>query len=151
VRETAAICVVIHESSVLLLRRKKREGDPWSGDMSFPGGFSKEGETPVETAAREFSEETGVDSIHIKFERQMDFFQTPRFSPLKVFPVIYSSEVEFQVIPGDEMEYGGWYNLQNAVRFLDSVKGPCLRFGDDIVWGLTYRILERIGILPGSE
>jgi 8-oxo-dGTP pyrophosphatase MutT (NUDIX family) len=49
-------------AKILMIRRAKKKGDPWSGDMGFPGGrFSNmEDKSIYETALRELYEETGV-------------------------------------------------------------------------------------------
>jgi len=47
--------------SVLLIRRTERDGDPWSGHWSFPGGRSEPRDRDlVETALRELAEECGI-------------------------------------------------------------------------------------------
>jgi ADP-ribose pyrophosphatase YjhB (NUDIX family) len=47
--------------SVLLIRRTEREGDPWSGHWSFPGGRREPRDRDlVETALRELAEECGI-------------------------------------------------------------------------------------------
>ncbi len=143
-RESAAVCVVIHDRKVLLMRRKKREGDPWSGDMSFPGGFMKEGEDPVTCALREFQEETGSKSTNLKVLKVLDYFHTMRIAGLKVYPVLCSAESILDIVAGDEMEYGGWYSMGGGVDAIDPIKGSCLKYGEDVVWGLTYRILMHI-------
>lgn len=42
VTRRAAVAIVLHECDdelcLLMIRRAKREGDPWSGHMAFPGG-----------------------------------------------------------------------------------------------------------------
>ena len=143
-RNSAAVCVVIHERKVLLMRRKSREGDPWSGDMSFPGGFMKEGEDPITCALREFQEETGSSSSSISVLKVLDYFSTIRINDLKVYPVLCSAGAIFDIMPGDEMEYGGWYPIDGGIDSTDPVKGLCLNYHGDIVWGLTYRILMHI-------
>eukprot|EP00736_Rhodelphis_marinus_P010101 Rmarinus@m.22815 len=47
----------------LFIRRTIKKGDPWSGQVAFPGGFGESGESPdgVETAVRETAEEVGID------------------------------------------------------------------------------------------
>jgi len=53
-----ANAVVVHDGRVLLTRRAH---SPWQGLWCSPGGFCDAGEHPVETAARETREETGLD------------------------------------------------------------------------------------------
>jgi 8-oxo-dGTP pyrophosphatase MutT (NUDIX family) len=53
----------VDKASMLMIRRAIRKGDPWSGDMGFPGGrFSiTEDNNIYETVVRELYEETGLD------------------------------------------------------------------------------------------
>jgi 8-oxo-dGTP diphosphatase len=55
--EAASSAILIRDGSILLIRRK----NPPSFDMyAFPGGRAEPGETPDQTALREFEEETGI-------------------------------------------------------------------------------------------
>jgi len=48
-------------TELLLIQRAQRDGDPWSGQMAFPGGRTDpEDTTPVDTAVRETHEEIGL-------------------------------------------------------------------------------------------
>ncbi|OQR81077.1 hypothetical protein ACHHYP_16786 [Achlya hypogyna] len=46
---------------LLLIRRVVNPADTWSGHMAFPGGRAKVGETDLDSACRETSEEIGLD------------------------------------------------------------------------------------------
>lgn len=46
---------------VLMLQRAHDTSDPAGGLWEFPGGGKEDGETPLEAAKREFSEETGIE------------------------------------------------------------------------------------------
>src|SRR6267143_1965576 len=49
-------------AEVLLGERRKREGDPWSGQVGLPGGrHHTEDGTLLTTALRETREEVGID------------------------------------------------------------------------------------------
>lgn len=58
----AGLAVVAKDSGrVLLLQRAVDPTDPASGMWEFPGGHIDEGETPLDAAKREFTEEVGCD------------------------------------------------------------------------------------------
>jgi len=63
----AAVAMVLRERAhgpeVLLIERSRKEGDPWSGHMAFPGGRLDAGETVEQAARRETHEEVGL-SLH---------------------------------------------------------------------------------------
>lgn len=62
VRPTVAAAVILQHGHVLLVRRKRAEGDlSWQ----FPAGVIEPGETPEEAAVRETDEETGVRTAAI--------------------------------------------------------------------------------------
>ena len=57
----AAVAVLVVGDEVLFIERAQRPGDPWSGDMAFPGGFADRGDPdPLATARREVDEELGL-------------------------------------------------------------------------------------------
>jgi 8-oxo-dGTP pyrophosphatase MutT (NUDIX family) len=46
---------------ILFIKRTKRGGDRWSGDVAFPGGFLDVNESDIQGVTREVSEELGLD------------------------------------------------------------------------------------------
>ena len=56
----SAVGLIIHHNSIVIVKRQRREGDPWSGDIAFPGGHVKEGETAVQGVLREIREEVSL-------------------------------------------------------------------------------------------
>ena len=63
-RAAVAITLRIDQDrpELLLMRRAEREGDPWSGQVSLPGGHAEESDLDlVATAIRETQEEVGID------------------------------------------------------------------------------------------
>ena len=50
------------ERDILLMKRAEIDGDPWSGDIAFPGGKKSDEDSDLKaTVLRETFEETGID------------------------------------------------------------------------------------------
>jgi 8-oxo-dGTP pyrophosphatase MutT (NUDIX family) len=64
---SAAVAILIRlgpdgEPEIFFIQRATYEGDPWSGQIAFPGGRAEEGDDElIDTAMRETWEETGFD------------------------------------------------------------------------------------------
>lgn len=61
----SAVAAILREAGqgveLLLVQRARRVGDPWSGDMAFPGGRQQtEDRHSLDIAIRETAEETGI-------------------------------------------------------------------------------------------
>lgn len=144
VRNETAVCVVVHRDRIILLKRVSRNGDPWSGDMCFPGGYVKDEETPREAAFRELSEEAGIDADGISLLFEHDLFHPVRFPSINVHPFVFRSSELKIITPGNEIERGSWYKMGDEVELEDSFMGKYLRWDGDLIWGLTYRIYSSL-------
>ena len=76
---------------LLFIQRARREGDPWSGDMAFPGGRLQPEDASARAAAeRETLEETGMDlRRHGRFLTRLSDLVTrhhSRWRPMVVTP-----------------------------------------------------------------
>ncbi|MEM3252069.1 MAG: NUDIX domain-containing protein, partial [Thermoplasmata archaeon] len=56
----AAVVFLTDKHGFVLIKRKERIDDPWSGHMALPGGFKKAEETIMQAAERECFEEVGI-------------------------------------------------------------------------------------------
>jgi 8-oxo-dGTP pyrophosphatase MutT (NUDIX family) len=158
----AAVALIVRsraELEVLLIKRAKREGDPWSGHMALPGGRRDPSDASLlDTAARETREEIGVDlasvGVHLgRLEVVRPLSQ--RLPRITVTPHVFGVPADTPAtVASAEVEAVHWVSLDvlRAPETRDQVeiplpggargRFPCLRVVDDVVWGLTYRILE---------
>ncbi|MFN3803463.1 MAG: NUDIX hydrolase [Pyrobaculum sp.] len=139
--EWAAVGVLLWGDKMLLIRRVERDGDPWSGQVAFPGGRWRPGEDLLDTARREVEEETGL--------RPLGLFgvldpQSPSNAPwLKVVPFLFTEwEGDLRVNPG-EVQEARWVSRGELAEWQWGDR-PAFKAGSWIIWGLTYRILKRL-------
>ena len=162
----AAVAVVLRlaeRPEVLLMKRVEREGDPWSGQVSFPGGRREPGDRDlVHTAMRETHEELGIDlEVSARLIGQLaPIVATGRTTgrPLpvtSVTPVVFAAEGVIAPTPGPEAESAFWLPIEVAasggydgemeyVHQGTPMKFPCWRFDGYVIWGLTYRMLRSL-------
>ncbi|OGD53988.1 hypothetical protein A3K81_00560 [Candidatus Bathyarchaeota archaeon RBG_13_60_20] len=150
----AAVAILVRPTTddleFFLVKRAEALGDPWSGDMAFPGGKKTPGDRSLmDTVAREVREETGID---LDASRAVGFME-PLFSNMRktlcVQPIIYRLDETPEVFLNDELTNYLWAPLTalRSSRTQATVKGwkePVFRVGGEVVWGLTYRMLEKI-------
>jgi 8-oxo-dGTP pyrophosphatase MutT (NUDIX family) len=147
-----------NELDLLLIKRARHPGDPWSGHMALPGGRREAGDASLrETAIRETREETGVD-----LGPAMPLGALPTVSPasrqlpdLTIHPFVFGVTAETPArAASPEVDAIHWTPVAE-LRRPDAVRRvtvelpggsrtfPCFRVGGEVVWGLTYRILTR--------
>ena len=159
----AAVSVVLRDAGehtqALFILRAKQEGDPWSGHMAFPGGHHETDDFSLRhTAERETLEEIGLDLVsHGQYLGQIDPVQAnPRGSDVEmvVTPFVYAlTQKDVGFMPNYEVADVLWGSLNDMHsgeahtmgRFVvsgETISYPGFGVGDEIVWGLTYRMLD---------
>ena len=147
---------------VLLMKRAEREGDPWSGHMSFPGGRSEETDDSIRyTAIRECYEEVGLD-LNQKgnyITRLSDIQARPiRFNkrPFIVTPFVFHlSDVPNWTLDPKEVDEVVWVPIsylkssenRETMKWEKgslSLSLPCYHYGEYTIWGLTLRMLDEL-------
>ncbi len=143
------------------MRRVEHKGDPWSGQVSLPGGRAEEeDDSAAATAARETMEEVGVDlTLHGELMGHLPPIKpliTVTRRPLHVTPVVFFLNDPVQPEAREEAQRVFWLPLDRAGSgSLDSTfryhlgpvskTFPCWRHDGEVIWGLTYRLL--LGLL----
>lgn len=167
----AAVAVLLKETDqgtqVLLVERAHRPGDPWSGDMAFPGGrIDAEDESSASRAAcRETAEEIGVTISQADgVGRLSDQFSMDhrRRGPMVISPFVYRWPATAQLelnheIAGYEWVTLAWLAEPAHRRRRNWPIGPfTLRMpsydlqNERQLWGLTLRMLDELITLTRS-
>ena len=164
----AAVAMVLRpdgrgSADVLFIQRALFEGDPWSGQVAFPGGRAEATDSSLlETALRETREEIGGDLAQAaRLLGTLDEIhpRTPVLPAIVVRPHVFVLEREFRIEHSHEVADTFWVPL---AAFLDpattrevnvNARGLRLRvpgfvIGDRVIWGMTERFLRQmLGLL----
>ncbi|WP_438749316.1 NUDIX hydrolase [Pararhizobium sp. O133] len=123
--QLASSAILERDGRYLLVRR----ANPPSADMyAFPGGRAEPGETPAETAVREFYEETGIPTKNPHLFETYDLPPRDSDGPgarhffLSVFKV--EADPDLVAVAGDDAADIGWYTAAEifALPIPDSVR-----------------------------
>lgn len=142
---------------VLFIRRAERPSDPWSGHIALPGGRREPTDASLrETAERETREEVGLDLRSADLLGQLDDVapRAPRLPALVIRPFVYAIRSPRPItVPSPEVASTFWVPLaalrrredkQTVEIEVDGSRRQVRAFviGEEILWGLTERILE---------
>lgn len=158
-KRLAAVAIILDIRSsprTLLIKRAERHGDPWSGQVAFPGGKMARGDTSArDTAVRETKEELSLDlSKDSSFLGYYRPFRT-HTGEMDVIPAVFQLMRDVRVVPNTEVSEYAWVELTkfllprsaSTYRFkagAASMEMPAFVIGDYVVWGLTHRILSSL-------
>jgi 8-oxo-dGTP pyrophosphatase MutT (NUDIX family) len=156
-RWQAAVLVLLyeHEGRIHVVFQKRTETvDAHKGQISFPGGGVDPGDLNLQmTALRETQEEIGVDPEDIDLLGELDqlttisnFIVTPYVGWMRLFPYTWQfseHEVAYLLeVPLDHLRDPANFVPDRRVMNGGVVTLPAYRFGDDLIWGVTARILS---------
>lgn len=146
---------------LLFIKRAKRDGDPWSGQMALPGGRREPHDADLlATAQRETWEETGIALPADAVLGALDDLEpvTPVLPPVMVRPWVFGLGEQPPVRPGYEVQIYVWAPLAELPRAemerVVTVRGadrrvPAFVVGSHVVWGITHRIVRGFLALLG--
>ena len=142
---------------LLFIKRAEYAGDPWSGQVAFPGGrHEPQDATLQDTALRETWEETGVDAARdgvVLGTLDELWPRTPVLPPIVVRPYVAVVAPDVRLALSDEVAAAFWAPLA-LLRHPDAtfeatvvVQGaerlvPALRHAEYTIWGMTERIFR---------
>jgi 8-oxo-dGTP pyrophosphatase MutT (NUDIX family) len=151
---------------MLFIERATHPGDPWSGNIGFPGGkVEKEDADTRHAAERETMEELGIDLAKAKYLGRIsdhDGAHLPVLLSCFVYGIV-EEQIEFTI--SEEVKDVFWLTIEELTdsdslgvhEFTfagDRFESPCVRLPYDdkpVLWGLTYRLvtefLEKTGKL----
>jgi len=167
----AAVALLLIERAggleALFIKRAVRTGDPWSGQISLPGGRREPADADLlATAMRETREEVGVDLTRVERLGQLNDMnpRTPTLPPIYVRPFVFAlATLPVLTTADEEVQRAFWVPLarfaEPGVRrdFTLTVAGvertfPAYALGDDVIWGMTERIITPfIELIPAKQ
>jgi 8-oxo-dGTP pyrophosphatase MutT (NUDIX family) len=156
----AAVALILRQHAdqlqMLIIRRAQHEGDPWSGDLAFPGGkVDAEDATAKAAAEREAFEEIGLDLAPAEYLGQLDdlpgAFLPVRISCFAYFlphPVVFRLNHEVADVKWLPLErfheqerhshmafpFRGRTTTQPVVDLIDEAP---------VLWGITHRLISQ--------
>ncbi len=162
--ERAAVALILaprgesEDANLLFIKRAERLGDPWSGHVAFPGGRHDPSDaTMLDTAMRETREEVGLDlSARATTTGRLEHLPAMskgRLTGLVVTPIIFALDSDDVTLsPNEEVATTLWVPIGQLARFEGAgtmtyrhegkdLELPCLRLGEHVLWGLTYRMV----------
>ena len=159
----AAVAVVLRDRErgpeVLFIERSRKENDPWSGHMAFPGGRVDEGESVEQAARRETHEEVGLALHDAEPLGRLDDLTGRRggaSTGLIISAFVFRHHGETPLVYQEaEVAEALWVpvvdlsaperHIHKAFHGTGGMAFPGIVVGHPdrhIVWGLTYRFVE---------
>ena len=156
----AAVALVLRQQTsqlqMLIIHRAKHDGDPWSGDLAFPGGkVDPEDATAQAAAEREAREEVGMDLTSAEYLGQLDDLPGA-FLPIRVSCFVYFLPRSVDFTLNHEVADYDWLPLE---RFHEearhshmtfpfrgrTTRQPVVELIDEapVLWGITHRLIEQ--------
>jgi 8-oxo-dGTP pyrophosphatase MutT (NUDIX family) len=149
----AAVSILLSDDregvKIFLVKRASRENDPWSSQMAFPGGRKSQSDSNLlETVMRETLEETGIDLKKWLFLGALEPIKSTLIPEFNVLPFVFYCQEKPKVTLNEELVSSFWVSLEELcnssistrIGSLD-VRGYLIQ--GELVWGLTFRMLEK--------
>jgi 8-oxo-dGTP pyrophosphatase MutT (NUDIX family) len=164
-REAAVAAVLRVDETVaggvelLFIRRAEFAGDPWSGQIAFPGGRREPGDASLrETAVRETREELALDlALDGRLLGTLDDLnpRNPALPAIVVRPFVFAAAPRAPLMPSHEVAAALWMPVSALLAREASVLSvvrprgvdmhvPSVVHGGHVIWGMTERMLRQL-------
>jgi len=152
----AAVAIIINPNdrggSVLFIKRTERRGDPWSGQIAFPGGRKSPIDKGLaETVVRETLEEVGIQLTGHELLGSLPVVTT-RSRRMRVLPFVFQLKSTVNIHVNEEVADAFWVPLSDVegleVESREVRVDECILSADSyvvagrVIWGLTFRIIN---------
>jgi 8-oxo-dGTP pyrophosphatase MutT (NUDIX family) len=154
----AAVAIIINpeyeDGSILFIRRTQRAGDPWSGQIAFPGGHKRPKDHNLqETATRETEEEIGINLNNHELLGAMEptYARTRR---MLVAPFVFQLKSHVNVRSNEEVAESFYIPLNDLTTIKTSKSEVYTQDGAlnvdsyvyrrHVIWGLTFKIINML-------
>lgn len=161
----AAVAMLLYAGAqgleLLFIRRAEYAGDPWSGDVAFPGGsIESQDRGPRQAAERETQEEIGLHLEAHHYLGRLDDLSGAYLS-VQISCFVYQLEEKPELKLNGEVVDAFWVpltELQNPARCRETsfeYRGsrhthPIIEldgYSERFLWGISYRLLNSFFIL----
>jgi 8-oxo-dGTP pyrophosphatase MutT (NUDIX family) len=163
----AAVALLLRQSrrgvEILFILRAEFAGDPWSGNIAFPGGhIETDDETARAAAERETLEEISIDLQQEEFIGRLDDVAGAHL-PVIVSCFAYVVDESTPIIANREINATFWVPLADLAdpgrqrlhyvmfrgKQLERPAIDLLGPGRTVLWGITYRLVSHFMQLTG--
>jgi len=139
----------LEDCEVLFVKRVERSSDPWSGQIAFPGGKrDPEDRNLKDTIIREVFEETDIKLTETNLLGVLKIISSKPKRNLRILPfVVFLEKRPIINLNKKELNKFFWVSYKKIERNRGIVdfgnrKVPAYLLREDIVWGVTYKILR---------
>ena len=151
----AAVSIItVNYNEVLILKRAINPVDPWSGQLSLPGGRVEDFDnSTLDTAIRETKEECNIDLNLTELQKELpiEFAGSPELA-VKPFHFNLSQKPKIVLETAEHSEFY-WIKINYllnqehhkykklSIDFPEK-KFPSITIGETPLWGFTYKVLK---------
>lgn len=136
---------------VLFVNRAEKTSDPWSGQTGLPGGKrNPEDQSIMNTVIRETLEETNIDLFKgCQFLGVIEPLRSTQKPEMRILPFFFIQKIEQNIKLNEELDGFFWVPLEELQKNKGTIKYnlieyPCFIIQNRIIWGLTYRIINKL-------